>query len=382
LAAIAGVVAMPGFTAPKLLWLRGHEKEIFRRIRTVLLAKDYVRLRLTGEYATDMADGAGTLMLDEAAREWSAPILDATGIDGEIMPRLLEGTAWSGMVRPPILAAWGIDHQVVVAGGAGDVAAGAIGIGAINDGDQFVSLGTAAQIFVARDRYHPSAGTLVHAFAHALPGRWFEMAAILNGGACLDWLSRIVGDGDVGQLIAAAEAAFHGPSPVTFLPYLSGERTPLNDPEARGAFANLDLATGTGDLVQAVLDGVAVAIKDAALAFGAAADAGPIAIIGGGARSSLWTKLVASALDRPLLRLAGTSGPAYGAARLGRLAATGEPVATVCVEPPIVDVVDPEPALVKAYEERLERARSLYAALRRTRSPRPATGDRRPPARP
>jgi xylulokinase len=167
-----------------------------------------------------------------------------------------------------------------------------------------------------------------------------------------------------------------------FLPYLSGERTPLNDPEARGAFANLDLATGAGDLVQAVLDGVAVAIKDAALAFGAAADAGPVAIIGGGARSALWTKLVASALDRPLLRLAGVSGPAYGAARLARMAASGEPIATVCVEPPIVDVVDPEPALVRAYAERLDRTHALYASLRRTRSPRPAAADRRPSVRP
>jgi len=378
LATIAGVVAMPGFTAPKLLWLKRHEPESFARVRTVLAAKDYIRLRLTGEFATDMADAAGTLLLDEAARAWSPRLVAASGIDEDVLPKALEGPAWSGMVRPEVLAEWGIAHQVVAAAGAGDVAAGAIGIGAINDGDQFISLGTSAQIFIARDRYQPRPGTLIHAFAHGVPKRWFEMAALLNGATCLEWLARILGESDVAALIARVEPEFGGPSPVIFLPYLAGERSPLNDPEARGAFAGLDAANGADDLIRAVLDGVALALRDAASEFGDVFDSGPIAMIGGGAKSTLWMRVVANALGRPLLRLAGgDNGPAFGAARLARIAATGETVAAVCGQPAIVEIVDPDPPLVTQYGERLERFRALYRSLKQARTSRAATADRR-----
>jgi xylulokinase len=377
LATIAGVVAMPGFTAPKLLWLKRHEPESFARIRTVFAAKDYIRLRLTGEFATDMADAAGTLMLDEAARAWSPRLVAASGIDEDVLPKVLEGPAWSGMLRPEVLAEWGIGHQVVVAAGAGDVAAGAIGIGAINDGDQFVSLGTSAQIFIARDRYQPKPGTLIHAFAHGVPRRWFEMAALLNGATCLEWLARVLGESDVGALIARVEQGPASLSPVTFLPYLAGERSPLNDPEARGVFAGLDAANGADDLIRAVLDGVALALRDAASEFGEAFDGAPIAMIGGGARSALWMQVVANALGRPLLKLAGAdSGPAFGAARLARIAATGETVQAVCGQPPIVEIVDPDPAQVRQYAERLGRFRALYRSLRQARTSRSATADR------
>jgi len=375
LARIAGVLAMPGFTAPKLLWLAANEPDNFARMRTMLLAKDYVRLRLTGEFATDMADAAGTLLLDEAARDWSRPIMAAAGVERAAMPRLLEGPAWSGMVRPEVLAEWGISHQVVVAAGAGDAAAGAIGVGAIN---AFVSLGTSAQIFVARDRFQPRPEVLLHSFAHGLPGRWFDMAALLNGATCLDWVSRLLGEGDIGKLIRGVEAEFKGPSPVLFLPYLAGERTPLNDPDARGAFAGLDQATGPVALAQAVMEGVALALKDASAVFGANFDASPIAMIGGGARSSLWVKITASALGRPLLRLEGAEiGPAFGAARLARIAATGEAVAEVCTQPKIVEIVDPDPSLQSAYGERLDRFRALYRSLKRLRSVPAATAGRR-----
>ncbi len=373
---IAGIVPMPGFTAPKLLWLKRHEPENFRRLRTVLSAKDYIRLRLTGEFATDMADAAGTLMLDEAARTWAPEVVAASGIDEDALPKLLEGPSWSGMMRPEVLADWGIGHQVVVAAGAGDVAAGAIGIGAINDGDQFVSLGTSAQVFIARDRYHPKPGTLIHAFAHGIPKRWFEMAALLNGASCLDWLARILGENDVAALLDRVAPRFNGPSPVIFLPYLAGERSPLNDPEARGVFAGLDQASDTDDLVLAVVDGVALALRDAASEFGADFDGGPIAMIGGGARGDLWMRVVANALGRPLLRLAGGDrGPAFGAARLGRIAATGETVAAVCSQPAIVEIVDPDPSVVDRYEARLDRFRVLYRSLKATRTSRSATVD-------
>ncbi len=365
---IAGIGAMPGFTAPKLLWLRRHEPELFAHIARVLLAKDYVRLRLTGEAATDMADAAGTLLLDEAARDWSDPVLAAVGLSRLRLPRLCEGNEPAGMVRPEIADGWGLARTVVVAAGAGDAAAGAVGIGAIEDGDGFLSLGTSAQIFRTRAVYEPKPERLIHAFAHALPNRWFEMAALLNGAACLDWVARLLGETDVAGLLARVEARGDQLSPVTFLPYLAGERTPLGDVDARGALADLSYATGGEDLVRAVLDGVVMALMDGQLAFGDGLGGRPIPIVGGGARSRFWTKLIASGLDRPLQRVAsGEIGPAFGAARLARLAVTGEDVADVCAKPAVLETVSPDPALAAAYARRLAKLRDLYRELKAVR---------------
>ena len=375
IARIAGVVAMPGFTAPKLAWLRAHEPEAFGRIAKILLAKDYVRLKLTGGFATDMTDAAGTLLLDEAARDWSEPLLAACGITRADLPALCEGTEPTGTLRPGIAAAWGLPPAVVVAAG---------GIGAIEDGDSFLSLGTSAQFFVTRDRYEPKPETLVHAFAHALPGRWFEMAAMLNGATVLDRAARLFGDGDIGALLAVVERRFVGPSPVLFLPYLSGERTPHNDPDVRGAFAGLDAATGVEDLVQAVLDGVVFSLMDAQRALGSAGlRVEAIAAVGGGARSRFWMKLIAGALRLPIRIHAGADkGPAFGAARLGRLALTGESPRAVCRKPLVDAVIEPDMALGEAYGARFERYRALYPAVRRQRgaaspSPAPTAGRRR-----
>ena len=365
---IAGIAAMPGFTAPKIAWLRRHEPQTFARIAHVLLAKDLVRLHLTGEHATDMADAAGTLLLDEAARDWSDAILAAAGLSRGHVPRLLEGTAASGTVRPAVAAAWGLSCAVPVAAGTGDAAAGAVGLGAVGEGDGFLSLGTSAQIFLTRDRYEPKPETLIHAFAHALPGRWFEMAALLNGGGCLDWAARLLGIGDIGACLDRLEAEFHGPSPVLFLPYLAGERTPLNDADARGVFAHLEYATSRETIVQAVLEGVVFALMDGQLAFGKGLGGVPLAIAGGGARSRLWTRLIASGLDRPLLRVVGADkGPAFGAARLARLAFTGETPEDACRKPEVIETVEPDPALTGAYRERFENFRALYRRLRAVR---------------
>lgn len=378
LAAIAGVIATPGFTAPKLMWLRHHESENFARLRHVVLAKDYVRLRLTGEFATDMTDAAGTLMLDEARRQWSAEILDAVGVTAGEMPRLMEGTAVSGTLRAEIAAELGLSAPVVVAAGGGDSAAGGVGIGAIDEGDGFISLGTSAQIFVARERYRPKPN-LIHCFAHAVPERWFEQAALLNGAAPLAWLAQVLGERDVASLIDRVAAGFRGPSRLLFLPYLSGERTPLNDPEARAAFAGLEYATSLLDLAQAVLEGVAFSLMDAQRAFGTG-EATALPIIGGGARSRFWLKLIASALGRPLQRPAvAESGPAFGAARLARLALTGGTVAAVCTRPDVVETIEPDLALTEAYAARFEDFRALYAAIRRARG---ATADRHPAGKP
>jgi xylulokinase len=363
---IAGIVAMPGFTAPKLRWLRAHEPEASARMRKILLAKDYVRLRLTGDCATDMADAAGTLLLDEAARDWSDPILAAAGVERTQLPRLLEGSVPSGALRSQICEAWGLRGPVTVAAGAGDAAAAAIGIGAVEDGDSFVSLGTSAQFFLTRDRYEPKPETLIHAFAHGLPGRWFEMAAMLNGAGCIDWAAKLLGEPDVGALIDRVEVAFTGPSPVIFLPYLSGERTPHNDPSARGVFAGLDQATGAVDLAQAVLEGVAFSLADGQLALGGAAVGAPaIPLVGGGARSRFWMTLIAAILGRPIrLVAAADKGPAFGAARLARLAVTDEAPAAVCTKPPVLETIAPDTDLQHAYGERFQTYRALYPALK------------------
>ncbi|MBV8413372.1 MAG: xylulokinase [Alphaproteobacteria bacterium] len=362
---IAGVEAMPGFLAPKLLWLRRHEPEVFRRVRRIMLPKDYLRLRLTGEFATDMADAAGTLLLDEADRGWSPRLVDAAGVRLEQLPRLHEGSQPSGRLSAALAGAWGLSSDVPVAAGGGDAACGAVGIGAVEDGDAFISLGTSTQYVVTRRRHQPLAGAGIHAFCHAVPQRWFQMAVLLNGASCLGWLATVLG-GDPATLVAQAEAAFKGPSELMFLPYLQGERTPHNDANAKGVLFGLHGKTTASDLVQAVLEGVAFSVVDAQVALQAAgADPQQPSVIGGGARSAFWLKLLASALDKPLaLHRGREKGPAFGAARLARLAVTGEPVAAVCVAPAIESVLEPDPKLAAAYAQRLPRFRSLYAALK------------------
>lgn len=365
LPAVVGVPAMPGFTAPKLIWLKAHEPTVFAAARTVLLPKDYVRLRLTGDKASDLSDAAGTWWLDQARRDWSDAALAATGLERSHMPRLVEGSEASGVVRPDLARAWGLGGAVVVAGGAGDAAAGAVGLGAVGDGSTFVSLGTSGQLFVTTADYRPAPNLFLHAFCHAVPGRWFQMGAMLNGASSLAFTAGLV-QAEIDDLLREAEAAFERPSDLLFLPYLMGERTPHNDPHARGVFFGLHPGSRRSDLVQATLEGVAFCFADAKAALVASGTGlGMPGVIGGGARSRFWTRILASVLDRPLTRFAGgDKGPAFGAARLARLAATGEAVEAVCTAPPVLDVTDPEPSLVEAYRPRIEAFHRLYLALK------------------
>ncbi len=366
LAAIAGVPAMPGFTAPKLVWLARHEPKTFSRISVVLLPKDYVRFRLTGEKITDRSDAAGTLWLDEASRVWSEEILRATGLSAAQMPRLAEGSDPCGTLRPDIAREWGMPANVIVAGGAGDAAAGAVGIGAVSDGDAFISLGTSGQYFVTTATYRPFPEAFIHAFCHAVPERWFQMAAMLNGASCLAWVATLLGGAEIDTLLAHVEAHYRSAGSLIFLPYLSGERTPHNDPYARGVFFGLDTETSTEALVQSVLEGVALSIAEAQDCLAAAGTrVERVAAIGGGSRSRVWMRILANALDRPvLLYREGAKGPAFGAARLARLAATGESVRDVCTVPTVSEVIEPEPALVEAYRSAGEKFRRLYRAVK------------------
>lgn len=363
---IAGVPAMPGFAAPKLLWLARHEPDVLHGARHLLLPKDYVRFQMSGSYATDMCDASGALLLDCARRRWSPEIAAACGIDLSLLPPVLEGSAVAGTLRTALAAAWGLKAGTPLAAGTGDAAAGAIAAGAVNEGDAFISLGTAAQYFVARESYRPAPEHLVHSFCHGLPQRWFQMAALLNGAGALAWAAELLGRQDIGAMLASAEAAFTGPSPLIFLPYLSGERTPHNNAHAKGVLFGLTPSSGAEQVTQAVLEGVALALADCQ-SYVAATGALPdhIAVNGGGSRSPFWMRILASALGKTVLVQEDSgAGPAFGAARLARLAATGEDPSQVCTKPPIAAEIDPDPALAEAHQERLSRFRKLYQAVK------------------
>jgi xylulokinase len=362
--AVAGNIAMAGFTAPKLQWMRHHEPRIFERVACVLLPKDFVRFRLTGLHVSEMSDASGTLWLDVGARDWSDDLLEATGLTRAQMPRLVEGSADSGLLRDDLVARWGIKGPVVVAGGAGDNAAAACGVGVVTPGSAFVSIGTSGVLFVSTATFAPNTEGAVHAFAHAIPGTWHQMGVILSAADSLEWLARIA-DRPAAEL-AGLVGPVERPSPVTFLPYLSGERTPHNDPAARGAFVGLSQAQGLPDLVQAVLEGVAYAFADCQAALAAAGTDFETALaVGGGSRSETWLRIVASVLDRPLTLAADSDiSAAHGAARLAICAVENAEPHAVCAPPEILRVIAPDPALTAAYRAGHARYAALYPALK------------------
>lgn len=363
--AITGNIMMPGFTAPKLLWVSRHEPEIFQRTACVLLPKDYVRLKLTGEKVSDMSDAAGTGWLDVGQRDWSDALLAATGLTRAHMPSLVEGSSPSGTLTPAAAAELDLP-QVVVAGGGGDNAASAAGLGVVDAGQSFLSLGTSGVLFVVTDRFRPNPDRAAHAFCHCLPQRWHQMAVMLSASSVLDWVAKLTGRPAV-ELTAAAQArglTRHSP---LLLPYLSGERTPHNDPHARGVFFGITHETTAEDLAAAALEGVALAFadgRDVLLEKGGAI--GEISMTGGGARFPYWGELLAAALDRPLTYRQGSEvGAAIGAARLARLAVSGEAVEAVCVPPPIERIVEPDAALVALLATRRSLFGQLYQELKK-----------------
>jgi xylulokinase len=361
--AISGNLAMPGFTAPKLLWVARHEPEVFAKLAKVLLPKAYVRYRLTGEMVEDMSDAAGTLWLDVGRRRWSDTVLAATGLDLSHMPLLVEGSEPCAMLHADFARRWGMTGHVVVAGGAGDCAASAIGLGAITPGDAFLSLGSSGVLFRVTDRFAPAPASAVHAFCHALGGRWHQMGVMLSAAASLTWLARILETSE-GDLLAPLGEAVERPSPVQFLPYLDGERTPHNDAAAAASFVGLRSAAGRQDLTQAVLEGVAFAVRDMLTALGGAGIT-ELDFVGGGSRSALWAQITADVLGVVVHRVEeGEVGAAVGAARLGHLAATGADPAEVCRRPRRLASFTPRPPLVAAYDDAYARWRKLYPALK------------------
>jgi xylulokinase len=365
LARVVGVKPMPGFTGPKLKWVARQEPENRRRIAAVLSPKDYLRLALCGEKGSDMSDAAGTWLLDEAQRAWSSAAFAACEADSAWAPPLIEGSAPAGRIRGEAADQLGLPRGVLLAAGGGDAAVGAVGLGAIAPGEAFISLGTATQLIVATDRYMSAPEKLVHSFAHALPNRWYAMAAMLNGAGALAFAARLLGVSPE-AIEREAAADYRGPGALLFLPYLSGERTPLDDPYARGVLFCMSETTSRADVARAVMEGVALTLAEARDCLSAAgATVERVGLIGGGAQSLLWTRMIAAATGFAVTRMrGGETGPALGAARLARIAATGEPPEAVCRPPEIADITEPDPKLAAMFAAQRERFTALYAAVK------------------
>ena len=363
--ALTGNIVFPGFTAPKLAWVARHEPDIFAKVAKVLLPKDYLRFWLSGDYISEMSDAAGTSWLDTGKRAWSSELLAATGLDETKMPSLVEGTDVAGILRGDLATKWGMGQGVVIAGGAGDNAASACGMGTVSHGAAFVSLGTSGVLFAATDSYLPKPESAVHAFCHALPNTWHQMGVILSATDALNWHAGVTSQ-SASELTAELGDVLKAPSGVTFLPYLAGERTPHNDAGIRGAFIGLGQESSRVVLTQAVLEGVSFAIRDNLEALRAAGtEISRVTAIGGGSRSRYWLASIATALGLPVdLPADGDFGAAFGAARLGLIAATGADPIAVCTAPATAETIEPDEKLAGAYGEAYGRYRALYPAIK------------------
>jgi xylulokinase len=361
---IGANLVMPGFTAPKVEWVRVNEPEAWRRIATVILPKDYLRLRLSGDLATDMSDASATHWLDVGARAWSPELLAATEMRADQMPRLVEGTEPTGEVSRDLCARYGWTVPPVVAGGGGDGPTSACGAGVIAPGEGFISLGTSGVICVATPDCRPWPPGAIHTFCHAVPATWVHMAVILSAADSLSWLSEITGrpPAELARLAEAADPA----SEVVFLPYLSGERTPVADSTARGAFRGLARASGIGDLARAVMEGVAFAFGDGVEALSAAGtQAGTVVALGGGARSDLWLQLCADVTGLPIaIPERRDLGASLGAARLGMAATVPGSLRAIFAPPAISHTLEPDRAAADRLAGRRARYRQMYPALR------------------
>lgn len=360
--AISGNIVFPGFTAPKLAWVKEHEPDIFAATAKVLLPKDYLRLWLTGEAVSEMSDAAGTSWLDTGARDWSDSLLEATGLSRAHMPRLVEGSDVSGGLRPELAAQWGMKAGTPVAGGGGDNAATAIGMGVTKPGQAFLSLGTSGVVFAATDSYAPAPETAVHSFCHAIPDTWHQMGVILSAADALEWYGRLVGKSP-----AALTGALQGvtaPGRALFLPYLGGERTPHNDAKIRASLIGIENETDTNAGTRAVLEGVGYALKDNLDALAATGTkVSQLIAVGGGAQSRVWLETLASILATPIaLPVAGDFGAAFGAARLGMMAQSGD--LTLATPPKLQTTIEPDAALAEAFATAHSRYKDTYNALR------------------
>ncbi|PHQ78130.1 MAG: xylulokinase [Coxiella sp. (in: Bacteria)] len=361
---ITGNLLFPGFTAPKLLWIKNHEPEIFKAINKVLLPKDYIRFCLTHTFASDLSDSSGTSWLDVGKRRWSDDMLAATELTQAHMPELFEGTEITATITKEIATLWGIPEDTVVVAGGGDNAASAVSMNVMEPGQAFLSLGTSGVYFTADDAYRPNPDDAIHTMCHCLPNRWHEMNVHLSAASCLSWYAKHVAHKRLPILLAEAEAGHTLDAPL-FLPHLSGERTPYNNPYAKAVFFGMTHNTNRGILMQSVLEGVAFLVAQGQQALEKiGVPINDINVIGGGAISKYWGEILASALNRPLTyRHSADVGGAYGAAKLAWLGIHGGNPATVLTLPPIDYVINPNADWTDAYAHKLEKFKKVYANL-------------------
>ena len=361
----SGNIVFPGFTAPKLLWMARHEPENFARTDKVVLPKDYINYWLTGRLASDMSDAAGTSWLDVGAREWSNELIEKSGMSHNQLGDLVEGSELVGAVRNKVAAELGLNTNVGVVGGGGDNAAAACGIGALMEGQGFLSLGTSGVLLAAKNEYAPAAASAVHTFCHAVPKRWYQMGVILSATDSLNWLASNAGQ-SVQELVATTGSHATGPSTVQFLPYLSGERTPHNDVNARATFTGMSRTTDNRALCQAVMEGVSFAMRDCLEVLkSTGTDLSGAFAIGGGSRSDFWLETLANTLNMELhLPARGDFGAAMGAARLAMAGVTGVSPLTVMTQPAVERTFAPQPDLVNDYETAYQRYTQSYTALK------------------
>jgi xylulokinase len=355
--AISGNIVFPGFTAPKLAWVKAHEPETFDKVTMVLLPKDYLRFWLTGDHASDMSDSAGTSWMDVGKRAWSPELLEKAGMRLEQMPRLIEGSDVSGTLRRELAQRWGLSQSVKLVG--------ACGVGCFDEGDGFVSLGTSGVLLAAKAGFAPSPETAVHTFCHSVPDTWYQMGVILSATDSLNWLARQTGSKPA-ELSALLGQSIDGPGSIRFLPYLSGERTPHNDAEIRGAFVGLGIGDGHKELTQAVMEGVGFALKDNHEALKATGTTLKRVLgIGGGSKSDYWVELIATLLGVPVdLPEKGEFGAALGAARLAIVGDTGAAPSQVMTRPAVARTIEPRADLAHAYDDAYAQYRALYPALK------------------
>ena len=359
----SGNIVFPGFTAPKAVWVARNEPDIFAKTAKILLPKDYLRFWLTGEYVSEMSDAAGTSWLDTGRRDWSSELLGACGLTRSHMPDLVEGSDVSGHLRADLAEKLGLTPQVPVAGGAGDNAASAIGVGVVRPGEAFLSLGTSGVLFAANEGYAPDPDTALHTFCHAIPGTWHQMGVILAATDALNWYAGLVGS-DPAALTNELDD-LQAPGRTLFLPYLGGERTPHNDAKVRGALIGLEHATDRSAGTRAVLEGVSFALADSLHAMkGTGTDLSHVLAVGGGAQSRYWLQLIATLMDVPISVPEGSElGAAFGAARLGMMAA-GALTGADLTAPPIADQFEPDPSLSAAFSDAHARYKASYIALK------------------
>ncbi len=360
-------IAFAGFTAPKLLWMRENEPELFKRIHKIMLPKDYINYRLTGVHCTDYSDASGMLLLDVEHKRWSREMLDICGVTEAQLPRLYESWETVGTLLPEAAARLGLRADVAVCAGAGDNAAAAVGCGAVGGGCCNISLGTSGTVFITSDSFGVDRQNALHSFAHA-DGGYHLMGCILSAASCNKWWQEdILGGGDYQGEEAKIAPERLGRNDVYYLPYLMGERSPHNDPAARGTFAGLRMDTGRADMTQAVLEGVAFAIRDCVeVARDQGIDIRASRVCGGGAKSALWRTILSNVLGIPLELPQTEQGPGYGGAMLAAVACGAYPDVKTCARKltAVKDVTQPEPGLTAAYEKRYRVWRKLYPAMK------------------